>query len=377
MLKKALFFGSILLFSISLIGLCRVLLLGYYPDFQTQYFVPQMVFSGTNPYEGGEGLYTPQVYPPTALFFFLPFSLISYDLAPTLYVLLSIAALFVSLLLLFKMYKIPYFSTKALILFSLAFIAFPTKFTLGMGQVNVFILLFLVVALYLQKKKSIFLSGIFLGVSFLIKLFPTIYFGLCILLLIKSNTYKKITLGITVAVAVGCIFSFVFVPKDSINGFLNVLPSFFSSWKLDYYNQSIGGFVGRSFGQGLEATITKIIFSTLLICVTFYMTLNKRRYERVDLVFSTLLTLNLIINTFSWQHHFVWMIIPFIVTFHYLLKNNMKMVTGGLVLSYLLIAANFRDPGVLPIVLQSHVFLGAVILLFIQWYIFLKSRVVH
>ncbi len=48
----------------------KALLLGYYPDFITQYKVPQLVSKGVNPYRKNEVLYTPQVYPPSEFIFF-------------------------------------------------------------------------------------------------------------------------------------------------------------------------------------------------------------------------------------------------------------------------------------------------------------------
>jgi len=35
-------------------------------------------------------------------------------------------------------------------------------------------------------------------------------------------------------------------PKINVFFYRNVLPTFFGSWKMDYYNQSLSGFVGRS-----------------------------------------------------------------------------------------------------------------------------------
>ena len=59
----------------SFIWLCKALFLGYYPDFNTQYYAAKYAFAGVNPYIPQSGLYTPQVYPPSEFFFFLPLTL--------------------------------------------------------------------------------------------------------------------------------------------------------------------------------------------------------------------------------------------------------------------------------------------------------------
>ena len=115
MQKKLLFVLCWVFFIVSFLWFLRGLLLGLYPDFQTQYYVPKLVLSGINPYVENSNLHTPQVYPPTAFFFFLPFSVIDYTYAPFVYLVVSIMCLLASFLLLFKIFKISFFSTDALL----------------------------------------------------------------------------------------------------------------------------------------------------------------------------------------------------------------------------------------------------------------------
>ena len=95
---------------------------------------------------------------------------------------------------------------------------------------------------------------------------------------------------------------------------------------------------------------------------------NKRKdIEKLCLIFGTLITLNLIVNTFSWQHHFVLLIIPFFATYFAIKKlKNKKVYLLNLVISYILVSINIKDPNVLPIILKSHVLFGSLLLLFIQ-----------
>jgi len=89
-----------------------------------------------------------------------------------------------------------------------------------------------------------------------------------------------------------------------------------------------------------------------------------------------LVSLNLIVNNFSWQHHFVFMIFPFLVTLFYVqkIKINLKLLFV-LSVSYLLISFNLKNPNVVPVLLQSHVFYGAILLWILQVYLILKIPV--
>lgn len=355
---------SIVFCFLSFLWLSKALLLGYYPDFNTQYYVPQLVFSGVNPYLGGSGLYTPQVYPPTEFIFFLPFSIFPLRFSSDLYTILSIGSFVIALLMLSQTFRVRFFSTTNLILMGFGFVMFPAKFTLGMGQVNMFILLLLASCLWLLNKKRDIEAGLVLGISIQIKMFPLF---LPIYFLLKLKT--KIILGIIITFTTGLIMTFIFIPWDIISEFLKIFPSLLSSWKLDYYNQSLAGFIGRSFGTGELATILKQITTIILILMTFFVILKNKKTDflTISLIFGVLINLNIIINTFSWQHHFVWLIIPFYATVFYLRNIKAKWFYYLLLgMIYLLVGINFKDPGVLPIILQSHVLFGAIILLLIN-----------
>lgn len=349
----------------SFLWLVKALLLGYYPDFNTQYLVPKILFSGMDPYSGGKGLYTPQVYPPTEFLFFMPLAVLPLHVMQYVYTFFSIVSLSISLYFLSKIFEIKFLSKINLILMSLVFVFFPAKFTLGMGQINFYILLLLVLFLRFLKQKKELLSGMILGLSFIIKLFPILipfYF------LIKLN--KKILLGIFVSLLTAVLLVIIFIPFKIYAKFIfEILPTFLTSWKLDYYNQSLSGFIGRSFGTGQFASQLKFIFSILILLITFSSVILNRQKDflALSLKIGILITANLLLNTFSWQHHFVWMIIPFYATVFYLLTNK-RAVNDFIILAigYVLVSLNFVNPKILPTVLQSHVFIGAVLIFLLQ-----------
>jgi hypothetical protein len=265
---------------------------------------------------------------------------------------------------------------------SLVFISFPVKFTLGMGQINLLVLWLLVISLWFIKQKKEFVSGVFLGISFAVKLFPVL---LPVYFLVDSGLRrndrgesKKVLLGFFISLLISVLLVLFFVPLKTSSQFItNILPSFFASWKLDYYNQALSGFIGRSFGTGSFSTSLKIIFSLILVSITFFAVLKNKQKDflTTSLKIGTLITASLMINTFSWQHHFVWLIIPFFAAVFACLK--LKKNTSYLLIlfvSYFLISINFSNPKLLPIIFQSHVFFGTLVLLLLNLHLLLKNR---
>lgn len=80
-----------------------------------------------------------------------------------------------------------------------------------------------------------------------------------------------------------------------------------------------------------------------------------------------IITLSVLINNFSWQHHFVFLFLPFLITVYTIhtakqkQKSKTKLFTL-LCISYLLIANNLPNPLIVPAILRSHVFYGGVLL---------------
>lgn len=373
-INQLLFLLSIVFCLVFFLWLLRALFLGFYPDFSGYYYGSKYLFSGLNPYLGGGSLYTQYVYPPVVLILFFPFTLFNFQTAEIAWTILNFILLFASLFYLSKIFSINFFSKTNLLLMSLVFISFPTKFTLGMGQINILVLWLMVYGIWLMKKRKEFLSGIFLGVSLVIKLFPIL---LPVYFLLNFN--KKILLGMFVSFIAPVLLVLFFIPqKIYLNFVFQTFPTLITSWKLDYYNQALSGVIGRSFGTGSFSTSLKIILSSIVVFITFFAILKNRQKDFVStsLKIGTIITASLLINTFSWQHHFIWLIIPFYASFCYLRASATSMFAKQkklkvwyfviLGISYILISMNFSDPKVLPILFQSHVFFGTLILLFLS-----------
>jgi uncharacterized membrane protein len=190
-----------------------------------------------------------------------------------------------------------------------------------MGQVNIFILLLMVLALYFLKSKKDKVSGVMVGIAFIIKLFP-VFVPIFFLTKLKS----KVLVGFLITVIAGILISLLVLPQNINITFIASFTDLVGSWKLDYYNQSISGFIGRNFGITEVGSIVRMTLGGFLSVFVFLILIRKKskNFTDLSLIFGILIALNLILNTFSWQHHFVLLLIPLYVTFSYLHEHKYR-----------------------------------------------------
>jgi hypothetical protein len=361
---------SFLFFFVSLLVLLKVLLLGGYPDFSQYFYGLKTIIHGLNPYIADQNSLTPTVYPPFVLLLLFPFSFLPIFLAGKIWTIFSIIFLFSGVYLIFRIYNKKIFSSVGFVILGLVCLSFPVKFTLGMGQINNLILFLFVLSIYFLEKKKKYFSSLFLALSLAIKLFP-IFFPLYFLL------KRKWTLLFFTFTTIGLFYlaSFLIDPKINIYFYKNILPTFLSGWKTDYYNQSLTGFIGRSITEDFIRSSIRYFLSALFIFVSFLVIYKSHINQKLaNMHLGLLVSLNLIVSNFSWQHHFVFMIFPFIITLFYIqkIKKNLKFLLW-LFIAYILISFNLKDPNAVPILLQSHVFYGAVLLWILQVFLIWKG----
>lgn len=349
-LPKILFIGTLLI-------MLKVLFLGTYPDFSAYYY------SSTE-----KNILN---YPPIVTVLFSIFSFLPLGVASKVWAFLSIIFLFISLHLCFRLFKIRFMSSTGLILSSLVFNFFPVKFTLGMGQLNLLVLMFVAFTLYFYIKGRDSYSGICLGISVMLKLFPVLL--LLYFLLIKK--YKIFLCSVVTIISMGGV-SYLFIKPEINNYYWQHLFSFFSSTPAGYYNQALSGFLARQFDSFFLREVLRVAISAFLVAFSFWIILRKNinNFSRITLEFGLLITLNVFINGYAWQHHFVWLILPFVIVFFYL-KNRKLGVRyySFLGISYLLVSGNLKNPFSFPIISQSHVFFGAILLWFMIAYFLIKN----
>lgn len=301
-------------------------------------------------------------FPPSSLFLFLPFSLLPLFSSQIIWTIFSIICLGLSVHLIFKCLDLKLNLWELLFVIPLLALAFPVKWTFGMGQINHLILLLLVATFYLYKKGNEFLSGIFLGLGIILKLTP-LY--LLILFLVKRK-WKIFSFTLITILFFTLLASLFFGFDLTLEYFFKIIPSLFSgAGKEIYYNQSVSSFIARLVADNQWRLYLSLPISLIILGSSYWLSIQK--HELTSLNYSHLITASLLANAFSWQHHFVWLIFPFFSVLKEFKKQRNKYLLTILLLSYALIAYNIKNPASLqgnlfaPFIL-SHVFFGTLIL---------------
>lgn len=360
----------LLFFLFSCLYLGKVILEPDFPDFRAHYFGAERVLYHQDPYASDPRYFTNQAYPPFDFLITMPFLPFPYTIAAKLWIATSMISLLVVCMILLRYFKQKVMSNESLLLVSLALIAFPTKFSFGMGQINVHLLLLLILAMIFVSNQRNAFAGLILAFIYHIKFFPLL---LLPLIAIKKNLY---ILGYTLFFGI-VFFIFMFalgLGMDNFFFFTSLLPDLLTSWKADYYNQSITGVIARGIQDTQVRNIVKLSSAFFMVGLTFLI-LQRNKSNKVNfLSMSTIITLTLLVNTFSWQHHFIFLL-PVFYTAYFLFKKHHLSLRYYLLLlvAYLLIAVNFAEPLRLSQLIQSHVFIGTLLLWLLQLHLILKK----
>jgi len=340
------------------------------PDFNVLFLAAGDLLVKLNPYLN-EFIFTGVGYPPNTLLFYLFFNLLPYQIGQNVFLLISFLSLILSIYISFRVLK----SKPTLLLFStyllLIVFSFPSKFTFGMGQNNFVVLALLLLSFWFFVKKKDMLSGLFLG---LVVSFKTVFVFFLLFYLLKKRWKLLLSALFTIIVLViltGEVFGWHLYNFY----FLKVVPPLLNlEGREIYYNQGLMGFISR---LTLDLNIRKYLAFSLSVILVFISSLFSLNIKNRNIQFSLFITSLVIIDTLSWQHHFVWLIFPFIVIAQKLFERKNIFEIILLVLSYVLISWNFKiypDFSFLNPLVLSHVFIGAIILYFLELKILLDKR---
>jgi alpha-1,2-mannosyltransferase len=332
----------------------RALFLPGYPDFAQYYYGFQLFQAGINPFITKGQMFTATTYPPFVSMLFAPLSLIPFLFVQKIWTAIMITLLPFSIYLIFKINNKKFFTPLGFVILGLSYLYFPVRFTLGMGQINILIFFLVVLSIYLLNINKSILSGLSLALPFAIKFFPVLFVPY--LLVIKKNKILSYSL---LFFLVFTVIGFMLAPALNIFYFEKIFPSLLSSWKTDYYNQSLTGFIGRFIVQDELRNILRVLISLLIIIVSFIpiFKYSKKTKERINLELSLLVSVSLIANNFSWQHHFVLLLFPLITLFLYIFGIKLSFWYYFFIgLSFLLTTLNLTSPSSYHVLAQSHVF---------------------
>lgn len=336
------------------------------PDF-TQVLTSAKAMLKTNDPYFNSNLDYPNAYPPISELFFLPLALLTYQQALAVFTFFSFASIigsvFLSLKLVAKKTPWHYF----LLFIALSLFSFPTKFSLGMGQINMIVLFFMLLSIYLETKtkKNSVVAGISLGIAIALK--PIFAFFLLFLIIKRSwkLVFASIFTILSLTVVTLFLWPFIYWIGWYKSGILP-LTNYTSPQIYVYPNQGVFGFIYRSVSNpSVRIYLHKIITFFLITFTTHLIVKNKNYNLGLSLFIITLLIFDLT----SWQHHYVWLIFTFIVLVYDTIKTKNAILLGLICVAYLLVSWNFKQPSLYPTIILSTQFYGAIILWFINLFL--------
>lgn len=332
----------------------------FLPDFSVFYFSTLGLLHGISPYSNTH-LFTAFIYPIFTNLVYLPFILFPFPISKTIFLCINILLLplviYIILRILNKLNLVNF-----LVINILASLSFPIKFTLGMGQSNLIAYAFLLGGYFYFVNKKQSLSSILTALSVIFK--PT--FAFLFLFYVLKKQWKTIVVCFYV-IAAFIIVSGVLFGFNYFADYMAVVPDSAHTWSPEpYYNQGIKAFFSRLIGNPLIEQLLTYFIDLLFLVTTIYFSWTKK--ISANSAFSLFLVTQIMIDPISWQHHFVFLLFPFVFAFFQISKQkkSRKFLYSLLAISYILVSININSPMIFKsspqILILSHAFYGAVIL---------------
>lgn len=338
------------------------------PDFSVYYQAAKNIVSANSVYTG-KSSFTLFAYPLVSALFFIPFSFFPYQISQTVFLSLNFLALVgISALIPIIVTKKHSYFLSALI-FSFSYLSFPTKFTLGMGQVNLIAYFFLLLSILFLSRSHLNmhvkvrpLIALFFAFASILK--PILGFVLLFFILQKRWKIIMYISSFIVCAIVLAIFIDSHAMQDYVYYLRVVIPEVSKPvGKEIYYNQGVISFVFREIAnQQWRLPLSYLGIVGIFGLGMFAMIKSKQYLYQISILLTTLPLL----DTLSWQHHFIVLIFPFFYAAHGFIQKGKWYSFGFLCLAYFLVSSNFAHPeifGYFPAnLLLSNTFYGGLLL---------------
>lgn len=317
-------------------------------DFDYYHQGIKSVRNGINPYLINT---TSTVGPPLVLLYFYPFNFLNQNAARSVTTVINIiSGLVMAYILARKFYPkflMPAFSLTAILFFS----AFPTRFSIGMGQP--ILLLTLLIAL-LGVQKNTVISGLLLSLLFSLKTF-------FIFSLVAFWRKPKIIKWFSIFTAITLLTSLTIIKPEWYGHFLSkIAPNLNNAPEatsgLDYYNQSFKSTMFR-FGAG---GIYNYLFLPIAIILSAII-LFTGNFE-LSIILATIL------SPISWQHYYVVFFPVFVMLFAVSKKSlkNLLLISIAFLLWWIEFPwMHHASPNLFTALLASHYFISGLVLSFL------------
>lgn len=357
-----LFIAFSVLFSIFTVA--RIIYNFQLQDFSVYYRGIQDYLNHKNPYANPSG--GKVIYPPISLVLLAPFGLLPYELAERVWTLVSYISIIGSIFILFKSAERKASLVPFLTVYSLFMLSFPVKFTLGMGQINLILLLLISLSFYYFRKKQQYLSGAILATAASIKLSPIVL----LLFYVRKKQWKIVVSCIVIFALLNLLGIELLGMQATKDYWRDIFPNIPTVGNASYYNQALTGWLSRALIPNPVAGIINYLVFGGLLFFSLSITKTTKRTPELELgEYGLFIVTTLIGVGLAWQHHFVTTLIPFMALGLILFQKGKKRshtLVILMLLSYLLIALNIKNPSAVSDfgykLLLSHILYGTLLL---------------
>ena len=327
------------------------------PDFSVLYLSAKNLLSGKNIYEDS-ALFTGLGYPSVSLIPFIVFTFVPYTFAQAVWTIGSFTAFLGSTY--FALRAVKKFSWKVwMIVSSIAFLSFPTKFTFGMGQANFYALGLLLLGVS-EIPMHPFVRRIVLALVLLLKPHLLLVYAGLYFTKHKASVIWSVVILLLCTLILGISTGWM----NELSYVKDVVPKLMRFEGRDvYYNQGIQGFVARlagSSGVNISNVLSFIVFS-----FSYGKILLKKKRTAFGIL-CILLPMFLLIEPLAWQHHAIFILPTMIALWYTLSKRAIDSRVWVLALSLFLISWNIKNPvywqqSPVGALVLSHGFIGVML----------------
>jgi len=297
-------------------------------------------------------------YPPPNLLMVYPLTLLPYQAAQTLFLILNLLFFLILIWLVFAIGQWPLGSLFGLFAIGYMFAYYPVTSVLRSGQINLLVIVLLGLSWYLYKRgKSDILVAASLALAILLKTYPALF-----LLYYLLKRRMKIVLYALGIIALVSAATYLVLPSHLWSDWVTqiLLQSTVGDKPIagillgasDWENQTIHGFTARLFGESgfhglldMGPTAAKVSAYALcalavgIVSVLYYRSGKKAHSSAVvDDEFALGLLTMLLISPISWIAQLVFALPAALIAIHRAQQENSRLVTGVVSLSSLVLA---------------------------------------
>jgi hypothetical protein len=292
----------------------------------------------------------PTPHPPPVALLSLPLALFTYEQAVVIWFIFEIVCVFLISYLLVDWWNAKRDWKHVLGLTFLMLGSAPFVIDIGMGQLSVFLLLFLAFSWQSLRRGNEIAGGIFLGFVIALKLMAWPIF---LYLLIKRRWRAVFSSGMVVIFSNGFMLILMGL-EPFISYYVEVGPKISALYQGDAWNISVWGW-GWSFFAGFDSSVAPFVkvsplFESLsylapytaIVCLLTVVSIglyHALRLKEFDMAFGILVCVSILANPIAWSHYFTWTIIPIAILWRRLQKFRYPRVEFYLILAVTLLLA--------------------------------------